>query len=126
MHEILDAMFDKANINDNTEVLLSSTAYFIKISNIISTTDRSALNNYVIWNLVKEYLPYLSQNFQNIYSVYNRETTGEFGTRISRLHEFPVGSQNRHPSIIMVTFKNFVGRRTVKKKKEKKFNLRRS
>ncbi|EEB18638.1 endothelin-converting enzyme, putative [Pediculus humanus corporis] len=76
LHEILDAMFHKENINSDTEILLTSAKYLTKISNIIATTDRSALNNYVIWNLVKEYLPYLSQNFQDIYSVYVREMTG--------------------------------------------------
>lgn len=76
LHEILDAMFHKENINSDTEILLTSPKYLTKISNIIATTDRSALNNYVIWNLVKEYLPYLSQNFQDIYSVYVREMTG--------------------------------------------------
>ncbi|KAK6631079.1 hypothetical protein RUM43_014175 [Polyplax serrata] len=78
LHEILDALFSKSNVNDDTEVLLPSLAYLTKISNIIATTDRSALNNFVIWNLVKKYLPYLSQNFRDIYSVYNKEMTGKF------------------------------------------------
>lgn len=69
-------MFPKANIDDNTEVLVTSTFYLGKISNVLATIDRSALNNYVIWSFVKEYLPFLSQTFMDIYYVYNREMTG--------------------------------------------------
>lgn len=76
LHEIVNAMFPKADIDDGTEVLVTSTFYLSKISNILATIDRSALNNYVIWTFVKEYLPYLSQNFMDIYYVYNREMTG--------------------------------------------------
>lgn len=78
LHEILNAMFAKAGIDDNTEVLVTSTFYLGKMSNILATVDRSALNNYVIWSLVKEYLPFLSQMYTDTYYVYNREVTGQF------------------------------------------------
>ena len=39
-HEILLAMYRKANIGDATEVLLPSDSYITKVSSILSTTDR--------------------------------------------------------------------------------------
>lgn len=66
----------KPNIDDDTEVLVTSVFYISKISNIVATIDRKALNNYVLWSLVKQYLPYLSQSFTDIYYIYNRGMAG--------------------------------------------------
>ncbi|KAL0268403.1 UNVERIFIED_CONTAM: hypothetical protein PYX00_010359 [Menopon gallinae] len=76
IHGLLDKMMGKPNIDDDTEVLVTSTFYLSKISNIVATIDRKALNNYVLWTLVKQYLPYLSQSFTDIYYIYNRGMAG--------------------------------------------------
>ncbi|XP_066995595.1 endothelin-converting enzyme 2 [Anabrus simplex] len=74
--EILQAMFPKAAIHGNTEVLVPSPRYLVKISEIISNSDRSALNNYVLWIFTSSYLPYLSQKFNNDRNVYWQTLTG--------------------------------------------------
>jgi predicted metalloendopeptidase len=75
-HEILLAMYRKANIGDATEVLLPSDSYITKVSSILSTTDRESLNNYMMWVLALHYLPYLSQEFRDTVSFFRREMTG--------------------------------------------------
>lgn len=75
-HEILLAMFPKANIGDTTEVLLPSDSYITKVSSILSTTDRGSLNNYMMWVLALHYLPYLSQEFRDTVNYFQKEMTG--------------------------------------------------
>ncbi|XP_046389704.1 protein gone early [Ischnura elegans] len=74
--EILQAMFPRANIQDTTEVLVPSAFYLSRISTIISSTDRSALNNYVMWNFASANLIYLSKEYQNIVNIFRKETEG--------------------------------------------------
>ncbi|KAF4520934.1 hypothetical protein B566_EDAN008909 [Ephemera danica] len=76
LQEILRAMFPMATIDDKTELLVVSKQYLNKVSMIISTTDRSALNNYVMWTFASAYLQYLSQEYADIVNAYRREMTG--------------------------------------------------
>ncbi|XP_021937704.1 protein gone early isoform X2 [Zootermopsis nevadensis] len=75
-HDILLAMFPKANIGDKTEVLMPSENYITKVSSILSTTDRGSLNNYMMWVLALHYLPYLSQEFRDTVNYFTKEMTG--------------------------------------------------
>ncbi|XP_065338294.1 endothelin-converting enzyme 1-like [Cloeon dipterum] len=74
--QILNAMFPKKNIAESTEILVVSRQYLGTISRIISTTDRSALNNYVLWTFASAYLPYLSQEYTEIVNEYIKGLTG--------------------------------------------------
>lgn len=71
-------MFPTAGITDETEILVSSPDYLTAVSGIVSNSDRSALNNYMIWCLVKEYLPYLSTEYTAEYQQYVSELTGKY------------------------------------------------
>lgn len=75
-HDILLAMFPKANIGDTTEVLMPSETYITKVSSVLSTTDRESLNNYMMWVLALHYLPYLSQEFRDTVNYFRKEMTG--------------------------------------------------
>ncbi|KAG8236165.1 hypothetical protein J437_LFUL005272 [Ladona fulva] len=74
--EILQAMFPNANIQESTEILVPSTYYLSRISTIISSIDRSALNNYMMWNFVSAHLIYLSKEYRNIVHTFRRATEG--------------------------------------------------
>ncbi|GLV32218.1 gone early [Carabus blaptoides fortunei] len=76
LREILVSMFPNAGITDETEILVSSPDYLTAVSGIVSSTDRSALNNYVIWTLVREYLPYLPSDYAAELHQYTSELTG--------------------------------------------------
>lgn len=71
-------MFPNAGITDETEILVSSSDYLTAVSGIVSNSDRSSLNDYLIWCLVKEYLPYLSTEYTAEYQQYISELTGKY------------------------------------------------
>jgi predicted metalloendopeptidase len=74
--ELLQAFFPKANIRENTLVQVAFEKYFEDISNIISTTDNIALNNYMMLRLVSTYSPYLSRAFRVINNEFYRTMNG--------------------------------------------------
>ncbi|XP_025829538.1 protein gone early-like isoform X2 [Agrilus planipennis] len=76
LQDILAALYPDANINEDTDVLVSSLDYLQKVSQIISTTDRTTLNSYIMWTLVREYVPYLSTPFTASLNNFKRDLLG--------------------------------------------------
>ncbi|XP_054286283.1 endothelin-converting enzyme 2-like [Macrosteles quadrilineatus] len=76
-YDVLLRKFPEANIDDHTQILVPFPDYLRNISNLISTTDRTALNNYMMWRLTDSFLPYLSEKFRNTVAGYRRELFGE-------------------------------------------------
>lgn len=76
LHDILLAKFPHGNIDDSMALLVPSKMFLSEISSIISTTDRGALNNYLMWRLASGYMPYLSQHFRDILSLHQKEMAG--------------------------------------------------
>ncbi|KAG8293351.1 hypothetical protein J6590_018760 [Homalodisca vitripennis] len=77
LHDVLLAKYPEANIDDTTEILIPFPNYLQNISNLISTTDRTALNNYMMWRLTDSFLPYLSEKFRDTVAVYRKDLLGE-------------------------------------------------
>ncbi|RZF36122.1 hypothetical protein LSTR_LSTR007196 [Laodelphax striatellus] len=75
--EILLAKFPGVQINENTKLVVPSEEYLGNISYLISSTDHSTLNNYLIWRLVVKYLPYLSEKFRHPYNMFRKDLYGE-------------------------------------------------
>lgn len=61
--ETAQAMF-KRKITENTQVLVQSPVALKMISQIITTTDKEILNNFVMWSLIRHMVPYMSRNFR--------------------------------------------------------------
>lgn len=78
LQDILTAMFPQANVTEETEVIVTSPQYLIEVSYIVASSDRVVLNSYLIWTLVKSYLPYLSSQFATVIDTFNSEVFGEF------------------------------------------------
>ncbi|CAL8074169.1 unnamed protein product [Orchesella dallaii] len=74
--DLLKSMFPQGNINDHTQVLVASKEYLTDISSIISSTDPSTKNNYLMWHLTKKYLPYMSREYAEAYDIFLREISG--------------------------------------------------
>lgn len=74
--DILLAIYPKASVNEDTEILVVSPKFLVGVSRIISTSDRASLNNYLMWRLVNEYLPYLSSAFTDILDMYQKDLRG--------------------------------------------------
>ncbi|XP_069683411.1 protein gone early isoform X2 [Periplaneta americana] len=76
LREILQAMFPQAKIGNATEVLLPSQSYIPNVSQVLSTTDRVSLNNYMMWVLALDYVPFLSREYRDTVSYFHKEMTG--------------------------------------------------
>ncbi|XP_049808638.1 endothelin-converting enzyme homolog [Schistocerca nitens] len=76
LQDILQGLFPRARISDKTEIIVTAPSYLNKVSMLLSTTDRSSLNDYMLWKLTVMYLPYLSNSFRSVYNNYNIQLTG--------------------------------------------------
>lgn len=75
--DILQSKFPENDISDETSISVVSPTYFSKLSNLISSSDRSGLNDYFMWKMAEAYVPYLSVKFREIVKIYTAELTGE-------------------------------------------------
>lgn len=73
---LLRQMFPKSKLDHRTDVLVISREYFSDLSELISTTDRNLLNNYLIFSFVTAYIPYLSSENTRVLDLYRKEFTG--------------------------------------------------
>ncbi|KAM6970673.1 endothelin-converting enzyme 2b [Aplochiton taeniatus] len=53
------------DLNDTEPVVVYAKDYLQQVSELINKTDRSLLNNYMMWNLVQKGVPSLDQRFEN-------------------------------------------------------------
>ncbi|KAJ8924797.1 hypothetical protein NQ315_000950, partial [Exocentrus adspersus] len=75
-YDLLQAMYPEANITENTEVIVTSLEYLHQITKIISATDNSIMNGYLMWTLVRDYIPYLSTKYTSVMDTFNSELLG--------------------------------------------------
>ncbi|XP_050441073.1 endothelin-converting enzyme 2-like [Adelges cooleyi] len=75
--DILHSKFPDSGITDDTYISVVSPTYFSNVSNLISSSDRSGLNDYYMWKMAEAYVPYLSNKFRDIVKIYTAELTGE-------------------------------------------------
>ena len=65
---LLQNYFPNSQINEGTRVLVAFESYLKNISQIISTTDNGAVNDYLMWRFTSSYAPYLSKGFRLIHN----------------------------------------------------------
>ncbi|XP_053698382.1 protein gone early [Sabethes cyaneus] len=83
------AMFKK-KITENTQVLVKSPVVLKMISQIITTTDKEILNNFVMWSVIRHFVPYMSRDFRysmqefekSLYGVQSKEPMWHFCTKV--------------------------------------------
>lgn len=76
LEDILMAMYPDANVTEETEVIVTSVGYLTKVARIVATTDRTTMNSYIIWTLVRKYLPYLSSQYVSVVNSFENELFG--------------------------------------------------
>lgn len=76
LQDILMAMYPNANVTEETEVIVTSLDYLTKVARIVATTDRTTMNSYIIWTLVRKYLPYLSSQYVSVVNSFEKELFG--------------------------------------------------
>ncbi|XP_037937155.1 protein gone early isoform X2 [Teleopsis dalmanni] len=78
--ETLQTLFPRTKITEDTEVLVRDIEVFRKLSVVVSTTDKIAINNFIIWSLARHYLPYLSKEYRNLIETFNHAVYGRTAT----------------------------------------------
>lgn len=73
---LLQQKYPKSNLNELTEVAICTEQYFRQLSSIISTTDSSALHNYLIWQLISHYVPHLSSVYSKLANQFHQTLAG--------------------------------------------------
>uniref|UniRef100_A0A674MCZ6 endothelin-converting enzyme 1 n=1 Tax=Takifugu rubripes TaxID=31033 RepID=A0A674MCZ6_TAKRU len=63
--EYLSSSLSPLDLNDTEPVVLYAREYLQQVSDLINKTDRSLLNNYMIWTLVQKTVASLDQRFEN-------------------------------------------------------------
>lgn len=76
LQDILISMYPDANINEETNVILTSQDYLSNVSHIISTTDLETRNGYMMWTLVNKYLPYLYSKVSSAWNTFHSNLLG--------------------------------------------------
>ncbi|XP_069775199.1 endothelin-converting enzyme 1 isoform X2 [Narcine bancroftii] len=61
---LLSVIFYPVELNDSEPVVVYAKEYLQKVSNLINSTDKSVLNNYMIWNVVMKTAECLDHRFQ--------------------------------------------------------------
>ena len=56
-----------SSIMTDEEVVVRTTSYFHNLSRVLSQTENDTVFNYVMWQYIKGYIPYLSQDFLKVY-----------------------------------------------------------
>ncbi|CAN7985718.1 unnamed protein product [Ixodes hexagonus] len=65
--QLLTAFFQGQSITKSTPVILSQPHYFQGLSQIISTTDTTTLNHYIMWRMAMKYAPHLDKGVRSLY-----------------------------------------------------------
>ncbi|KAG8429835.1 hypothetical protein GDO86_019085, partial [Hymenochirus boettgeri] len=61
----LQTVFHPVEVNESEPVVVFAMEYLVDVSNLINSTDKRILNNYMIWNVVRKVGAFLDQRFQD-------------------------------------------------------------
>lgn len=61
----LRTVFSPVEINESEPVVVYAKEYLVQVSELINATDKSLLNNYMMWNVVRKASAFLDQRFQD-------------------------------------------------------------
>ncbi|XP_055588245.1 protein gone early [Uranotaenia lowii] len=100
----------KKKITEKTQVLVSSPLALKMISQIITTTDKEILNNFVMWSVIRHYVPYMSRLFRlsklefdkALYGVQTKQPIWHFCTKIvEQVMPFGLEVLRENPALIV-------------------------
>lgn len=63
-------------VMSNETVIMRTPYYFSNLTLLYNATDQSVLENYAKWQLINGYLPFLSDDFINVYYAFTKTTAG--------------------------------------------------
>ncbi|XP_022211833.2 protein gone early isoform X2 [Drosophila obscura] len=66
IYESLQAIFPNTKITEDTEVLVRDVEVLHSLSELLSTSDKKPINNFIIWSLARQMLPHLSKEYRTL------------------------------------------------------------
>ncbi|KAM7448959.1 hypothetical protein ABFA07_002968 [Porites harrisoni] len=73
-------------INASDQVIVPSPEYLRNLSYVINGTDKRTLSNYMMWTLVRSFVPYLSRDYREALLEYDKEIQGTKTAKPRWLH----------------------------------------
>lgn len=67
---------DAPTVMPHDEVIVRTTSYFHNLSDVLAQTDNVTVRDYVMWHYIRGFIPYLSQDFLQVYYNFTRVVTG--------------------------------------------------
>uniref|UniRef100_A0A336M5P6 CSON009438 protein n=1 Tax=Culicoides sonorensis TaxID=179676 RepID=A0A336M5P6_CULSO len=79
VYDTIKVVFSKTRLPDSADIWVEDLEKLKEVSRIVSSTEASVLNDIVAWSIIRNLLPYLSKDFQNIraqfyYDMYHIDT----------------------------------------------------
>jgi len=80
--EHIDAIFaGRTTITDNEPIIVPAIDYLKKMMKVVSEATPETRSNYIIWSVIQDEVPYLSENFLKIRMHYKEKVLGSKGLR---------------------------------------------
>jgi len=64
------------NVADNEVVLATSPMYLYKVANLIKRTEPRLLSKYIVWQMLRDKISFLTQEFRSARAKFNKKMTG--------------------------------------------------
>ncbi|XP_075157462.1 endothelin converting enzyme 1 isoform X2 [Haematobia irritans] len=78
--DTLQTLFPHTKINDDTEVLIKDVEVISELSNIVSSSDKKPINNFIVWSMARQLLPHLSKEYRNLMETFDHSIYGRTAT----------------------------------------------
>uniref|UniRef100_A0A1B0DFU2 Peptidase M13 N-terminal domain-containing protein n=1 Tax=Phlebotomus papatasi TaxID=29031 RepID=A0A1B0DFU2_PHLPP len=74
--DIITTLYPNSRVTENTVVLVKDLEVLRSMSIVVSTTDIQVLNMYLIWSLIRRFLPFISRDYRIALEEFERKLYG--------------------------------------------------
>ncbi|XP_029202896.2 endothelin-converting enzyme 1-like isoform X4 [Acropora millepora] len=72
----MQAIFEGANVSEADVVLTTSPSYLRKVTKLLKQTSKELLSNYMVWQMIRDKISFLSTPFREARAYFNERITG--------------------------------------------------
>ncbi len=70
-------------IDENERIVSYSTPFFVKLGQLLETTDKRVIHNYILWRLVMDLMPHMPPQYEKTRAEFRRVLLGVLTDRYS-------------------------------------------
>ncbi|GAB0089349.1 Endothelin-converting enzyme 1 [Sergentomyia squamirostris] len=109
--DIITTLYPNSRVTENTIVLVRDLEVLRSMSIVVATTDLQVLNMYLVWSLIRRYLPFISRDYRIAAEEFEKKVYGfrepppkwYFCTKLVRdWMDFGVDALRENPQLIVV------------------------